>query len=161
MYNVGMKKNRFISLVILLAAGLGACASPPEDIPATYVSMKTYAGLTCEQIEAELESNAEKTSELQFILKDKADVDAAQMGIGVIFFPTLLFLEGGSGEEAKEFARLKGARRALSGQVGKQDCAIDLNDTDVTLAAEACRDNAQHGGKECPPAIVRRVPLLR
>lgn len=144
-----------------LMAILGACASPPEDIPATYVSMKSYAGLDCAQIEAELESNAVEISELQFVLKDKANVDAAQMGIGVVFFPTLLFLEGGDGEDAKQYARLKGERRALAGQVSKKSCPIDLNETDMTLAAEACRKNAEAGEKECPPAIVRRIPLLQ
>lgn len=145
----------------MLPALLMACASPPEDIPAVYVPMKTYAGLDCGKIGEKLESNAEETSQLQFILKDKSNVDAAQMGIGVILWPTLLFLEGGDGEDAKQYAQLKGERRALAGQVVKKDCPIDLDDTDVTLAWENCRKNAETGKNECPPAIVRRIPLLQ
>lgn len=112
--------------------------------------------MDCPQIEAELETNAGEISELQFVLKDKANVDAAQMGIGMIFFPTLLFLEGGDGEEAKQYSRLKGERRALVRQVAKKNCLIDLSETDMAAANETCPE-----GKKCPPALVRRIPLLQ
>ncbi|NQU56347.1 MAG: hypothetical protein HQ513_03870 [Rhodospirillales bacterium] len=161
MYNDRMEKMSFIPSAFLLLVMLTACASPPAEIPAAYVPMKTYAALACEQIQAELESNAEETSLLQFSLQDKANIDAAQMGIGFIFFPTLLFLEGGDGKDARQYAQLKGERRALAGQVAKKSCPIDLNDTDLTLASEACRNNTNAGQEECPPAIVRRIPLLQ
>lgn len=161
MYNAGMKRIRNTFAATMLPALFGACASPPEEIPAAFVPMKTYAGLDRRQIGEELESNAEETGQLQFILRNKANVDAAQMGIGVIFFPTLLFLEGGDGKDARRYARLKGERRALAAQVAKKSCPIDLGDTELTLAWQACRKNAEAGGKECPPAIVRRIPLLQ
>jgi hypothetical protein len=143
---------------VILLVLLGACASPPTDIPAAYVPMKTYADLNCQQIETKLESNAVEIGKLQFILQDKANVDASQMGIGIFFFPTLLFLEGGDGEEAKRYARLKGERRALAGQVAQKNCPINLNDTDMTLTDEVCRPIPDSNLMECIPIIGRRVP---
>ncbi len=161
MYNVRMQ-NQLIKLnTAMLLVVLSACASPPGGIPATYVPMETYAGLDCEHIQLELERNAEETGELQYTLQDKANVDAAQMSIGIFFFPTLLFLEGGDGKDAKKYARLKGERRALAGQVSKKSCPIDLNETDMTLTGEVCRNNAKTGQNECLPTIGRRIPLLQ
>ena len=147
------KFHAVMSLVLI-----GACASPPTEIPAAFVPTKTYAGLSCEQIETKLESNAVETGKLQFILQDKANVDASQMSIGIFFFPTLLFLEGGDGKEAKLYARLKGERRALAGQVAQKNCPINLNDTDMTLTDEVCRPIPDSNLMECIPIIGRRVP---
>jgi len=161
MYNADMR-NLFIKLnAAVLLVALAACASPPQEIPATYVPMKTYADLDCQQIQVELERNAEETGELQYTLQDKANVDAAQMSIGIFFFPTLLFLEGGDGADAKQYARLKGQRRSLAGQVAKKNCAIDLNETDMTLTGEVCRPRSETGKRECLPTIGRRVPLFK
>ncbi|MBC8267467.1 MAG: hypothetical protein H8E36_01830 [Rhodospirillaceae bacterium] len=122
---------------------------------------KTYADLSCKQIETKLESNAVETGKLQFILQDKANVDASQMGVGIFFFPTLLFLEGGDGEDAKRYARLKGERRALAGQVAHKNCPINLNDTDMTLRKEVCRNIPDTDQMECLPTIGRRIPQFQ
>ncbi len=60
-------------------------------------------------------------------LKSTADADAAQMGIGlVLFWPTLLFLEGGDGPEAQEYARLKGERDAIEAVSIRKKCGIEF-----------------------------------
>lgn len=50
-----------------------------------------------------------RAGELQASLKQKADGDAMQMGVGMLlFWPALFFLEGGDGAQAQEYSRLKG-----------------------------------------------------
>ena len=62
---------------------------------------------------------------LQVSLKKTADTDAAQMGVGLLlFWPTLLFLEGGNGPEAQEFARLKGEKEALEKVAVQKECGL-------------------------------------
>lgn len=151
-----MERYRFLPALLSPLLLLAACASPPDQIPATYVSGKAYTALGCPELESALETNAERAGELRFQLQDKANIDATQAGIGVIFFPTLLFLEGGDGDDAKEYARLKGERKALVAAVRDKGCPIDLERTDMTAAACDARR-----GEKCPPAFVQRIPALR
>lgn len=151
-----MQRKRLLPALLWPLALVTACASPPDQIPATYVSGRTYAAMDCTQLEGALEANAERAGELRFQLQDKANVDATQAGIGVIFWPTLLFLEGGDGDDAKEYARLKGERKALVAAVRDKACPIDLDKTDMT--ADACDPKR---GEKCPSALARRIPALR
>jgi len=141
---------------LALATLLSACASPPDDIPATYVSDRPFRSQDCAQLDDALEKNAEQAGSLRFDLHNKANVDAAQTGIALIFLPTLLFLEGGDGEDAQEYARLKGERKALAAVVRDKGCDIDLEKTDVT--AKAC-DPAR--GEKCHPALLQRIHRLK
>lgn len=73
----------------------------------------------------EAERVSRRVGELHGHLKETADNDAAQMGVGlVLFWPTLFFLEGGDGPEANEYARLKGERDAIERVSIKQKCSI-------------------------------------
>lgn len=141
--------------LLTLALGLGACASPPSEIPGTYVSAKQFADLNCDGLEHALEENAQRASALQFQLQNKANVDATQAGIGVLVWPMFLFLEGGDGADASEYAHLKGERKALVSVVKQKKCAIDLEQTNVI--AQPCTGDAT----DCPPALARRFPMLR
>lgn len=97
-----------------VAAALAGCASDPANISAASVSPLQYSGYDCEQINAELDRVNVRKANLHASLKEKADNDAVQMGVGMILlWPALFFLEGGDGPEAAEFARLKGEQEAL------------------------------------------------
>jgi hypothetical protein len=67
-----------------------------------------------------------RTNKLYHNLKKEADADGAQMAVGlVLFWPALLFLEGGDGPEAAEYAQLKGEFEALRENSVQKKCDID------------------------------------
>ena len=81
-----------------------------------------------------------RTGELHGILKKKADDDAIQMTIGMfLFWPALLFLEGGDGPEALEYARMIGEFDALEKFSVQKECDIDTTE----MFASVSRDNAK------------------
>tara|TARA_A100001015_G_C14509014_1_gene525889 strand:- start:77 stop:523 length:447 start_codon:yes stop_codon:yes gene_type:complete len=107
---------KFISLRVLLIPVLFfvGCATKPEKIAASYVSPLKYKDYDEEMIILEMDYVGKRTNELYHSLKKEASNDSAQMAIGlVLFWPALLFLEGGDGTEAAEYARLKGEFEAL------------------------------------------------
>ncbi|MEQ9639919.1 MAG: metal ABC transporter ATP-binding protein [Alphaproteobacteria bacterium] len=105
--------GRTVGTVVVLLL-LGACASQPNEIATASVSTIQYEGYTCEQIALDVSRVQRRADELHASLKKKADNDGAQMAVGLIlFWPALLFLEGGDGPEAQEYARLKGEAYAL------------------------------------------------
>lgn len=111
-------------LAIFGAVFLSACASNPENIAKTYISPLQYSQYDCRQISQELANVNNRATDLKAALGQKADNDAAQMGVGLIlFWPTLFFLEGGDGPEAAEYARLKGQRVALDQAAIQKRCA--------------------------------------
>ena len=120
-----MKNKHYTTLgtVLLLLFG---CATQPDEIQSTYVSPLTYKNYDCDQIALEMDHVSHRTGDLYTQLKNKADNDAAQMGIGlVLFWPTLFLLEGGDGPEATEYARLKGSYEALHTNAVQKKCALE------------------------------------
>ncbi|KRT54308.1 hypothetical protein Ga0074115_10469 [endosymbiont of Ridgeia piscesae] len=104
---------------------MAGCASQPEEVSAAYVSPVKYMNYDCEQITFEMDHVSKRTLNLYRKLKDKADSDAVQMGVGlVLFWPALLFLEGGDGPEAVEYANLKGEFEALRSTAREKHCSM-------------------------------------
>ncbi|MEX2649470.1 MAG: hypothetical protein WD673_10700 [Alphaproteobacteria bacterium] len=129
-----MKKTIGRALPVLLV--LSACASQPEKIAAQSVSTLPYQNYDCEQVAMEIDRVNNRAATLQASLQEEADADSAQMAIGLIlFWPALLFLEGGDGPEAQEYARLKGERQALETVAIEKKC-------DAAIAAAAAGDFA-------------------
>lgn len=118
-----MKKIISIAALLLITA----CASQPDEIATHYVSPLQYQDYDCEQLSLEAARISRRASELHGSLKETADNDAAQMGVGLIlFWPTLFFLEGGDGVQAQEYARLKGERDAIEKVSVQKKCAIEF-----------------------------------
>lgn len=116
-------KNVFLAACALSLAG---CASQPEDIQTAYVSELQYKDYDCEQLQMEASNVNRRASDLHGNLKETADNDAAQMGVGlVLFWPTLFFVEGGDGTQAQEYARLKGEREAIERVAVRKKCLLD------------------------------------
>lgn len=117
---------------------VSGCATQPEDIKAAYVSPLQYESYSCRQIGMEMERVSRRVSELHGNLDQKADGDAAQMGIGlVLFWPALFFLEGGDGSGAQEYARLKGEKEALEKTSIQKKCGLQFdNAKDRARSAE-------------------------
>ncbi|WP_419798881.1 MAG: hypothetical protein ACNI26_04220 [Terasakiella sp.] len=123
----------------LLALGitsfLTACASQPDKINTAYVSDIQYRNYDCDQLTEESSRISYRVNELYGNLKNKADADTAQMGIGlVLFWPTLFLLEGGDGPEAQEYARLKGEQEAIQKVAIQKKCSIDFTPLDPKSA---------------------------
>lgn len=119
-----MKKTTL--LFIAAAFALSGCATQPSDLGTTYVPVATYANYDCDQLTAEVNHINLRLDELYTSLKDKADTDAAQMGIGLLlFWPVLFALEGGDGPEATEYSRIKGEYEAIRQASLQKQCDLD------------------------------------
>ena len=116
-------KRYFVTALLVLAA----CATQPEEIATAYVSPLHYKNFDCEQLEMEAERVSRRVLELHASLKDTADTDEIQMGVGLILlWPTLFWLEGGDDYRAAEYARLKGERDAIERVSIQKKCAIEF-----------------------------------
>lgn len=121
------KRNRVTPAMVTgaIAITLAGCASQPEKMQAQYVSPAQYEGYDCTRVTGEMGRTARRINELYGSLKQSADNDAAQMGVGlVLFWPTLFFLEGGDGPEAAEYSRLKGEYEALETVAIQKGCPV-------------------------------------
>lgn len=130
-----MKKLILCSCVII-ATG---CASNPDKIASAYVSPLQYKNANCDQIALEMEHVSRKTTEVYQRLKKERSKDNWQMGVGlVLFWPALLFLEGGDGPEAAEYSQLKGDFEALRQASVAKSCSISAQSPEqIIKEAEA------------------------
>lgn len=148
-------------LFALLALSLlASCASPPSDIPAQYVSSANFKTQSCQALHEEADKAAVRASDLRYVLKDKANKDAAQLGIGMLFLPTLLFLEGGDGLEAKEYSRLRGTLLAIGDVANEKGCPLEQRALDVVAGQTTCAPDQRTSAGKCPPSLIRRIPPL-
>ena len=117
--------KKLVSLMLIAFFAI-SCASQPEDIGAIYISPATFSSYDCDQIESSLRSKNKRLSQLYSKLKDEADADAWQTGVGLfLFWPTLFFLEGNDGPEAEEYRRLKGEVDALAEVATQKKCGFN------------------------------------
>ena len=112
----------FVSIIFATA-----CASQPEDIPTQYVSEAAFQNHTCDQLAKEAQRISTRTGELYDYVNMLADVDAVQLGVGLVWFwPTLLFIEAGDGIKAAEYARIKGQAEALERAAIAKECDLEF-----------------------------------
>ncbi len=113
-----------VALVCLIVAG---CATEPNKIGAQYVSPMQYQSYDCQQIALEQSRIERRTNVLYQSLKNEANADSWQMGIGlVLFWPAMFMLEGGDGPEAVEYARLRGEYEALDINSVSKKCELQF-----------------------------------
>ena len=119
-----MKRLAIAGAALLVLAG---CATQPDKIGTAYVSPLHYKDFDCTQLEMEAERVSRRAQELHGSLKEEADADAVQMGVGLILlWPTLFWLEGGDDYRAQEYSRLKGERDAIERVSIQKKCAIEF-----------------------------------
>lgn len=112
---------RLAALIAGLAL-LASCATPPSKIQSAYVSPFQYSAYTCDQIDNEIIAVDTRADALARRLHRRASYDAQRMGVGLLIaWPALLFLSGGDGPQATEYAQLKGQKDALL--VARNGCA--------------------------------------
>ena len=111
--------------IMFLTLFVFSCASDPSDLHTTYVSPSQYSSYDCGPIESALATKNRRLSSLYTSLKNEADADDWQMGVGLLlFWPALFFLEGNDGPEATEYRRLKGEVEALGESAAQKKCGI-------------------------------------
>lgn len=139
-------------IALLSALGLSACATQPNEIAAAYVSPIQYQNYNCEQIGMELRRVTRRANELHGTLKDTADNDAGQMGVGLIlFWPALFFLEGGDGPQAQEYARLRGERDALEQAAIMKNCGPMVEDVPAVAGGASAFAAEPESSPSVPP----------
>ncbi len=111
------------SLVGAIALSLlGACASQPEKIQATYVSPSTYSSYSCKSIVAERNSVVNKVNELSGAQKKKATNDAVATGVALVLFWPAAFLVAAGSDLEPQIASLKGNYEALTAAGRQKGC---------------------------------------
>lgn len=103
--------------------------TPPWSmaVQTAYVSPLQYKNYDCDQLSMEAERVSARTIALYGSLKDTADTDEIQMGVGLILlWPVLFFLEGGDDPRATEYSRLKGERDAVEKVSVQKKCGIQF-----------------------------------
>lgn len=120
-----MSKMQIVKVTSIIGlAVLSACAKNPDKIAPAYVSPLTYQSYTCEQLTAEAQRVSQRAAGAVGAQRKEAKNDAVATGVGVVlFWPALLFIGRGSGNEA-EVARLKGEIEAIERASIEKNCNI-------------------------------------
>jgi len=138
-------------LTVFVAIAVSACASQPDEIHTTHVSDLQYQEYDCDQLRAEAVRVSDRANDLRRSLKETADADAAQVGVGLIlFWPALFLVEGGDGVEANEYARLKGEKEAIERVSVLKKCAVNFTPAPTLQTASAAQNTATYGELEKP-----------
>ena len=119
------RKFKLFVITVVTSSLLSACAVSPKKIEAIYVSPLKYAKHDCDQIAMEMDHVGRRTQELYRRLKHESDTDRWQGILGLlVFWPSLLFLEGKNSLEANEYAQMKGEYEALRQNAVEKKCSI-------------------------------------
>ncbi len=111
------------TITALAALTVAACASNPDKLGTQQVSSYKYINYNCTQLSMQLDNKNARLSSLYTQLKKERDADEIQVGVGLLlFWPTLLFVEGGDGPEAAEYSRLKGEVQAIQEVMINKSC---------------------------------------
>jgi len=129
--------TKYSLLFASATVALMGCATQPNKLGAADVSPLVYAKYDCDQIGMESDRVTRRINTLYSQLKEEADADEWQMGVGLILlWPTLFWLEGGDGPEATEFRQLKGEYAALQQVSVSKKCGLAFRDIDAELKAK-------------------------
>ena len=117
-------KYKVVAVALAVGVAVAGCATAPDKIQAASLSPLAYKERSCKEIAAEFNRVSAHARELHAVLKERADTDAAQMGIGMLLlWPTLLWLDG-DGVDTEEYAKLKGEQVALEEAAAAKQCEL-------------------------------------
>lgn len=112
-----------LTFALALSTLLSGCAKSSGHVTADYVSPLEYSKYTCPQLRRELKRVSRSTQALASKVDKNARNDKIKTTVGLlIFFPTLLFLDGDS-PEARQYAHLKGQYKAIHDAMHQKQCA--------------------------------------
>lgn len=114
---------RFTNAIGLLASiSISGCATPPDQVTASYVSPSTYSSYNCRQIISERNTVVQKVNELNGAQLKKANNDQAAMAVGLVLFWPALFFLGNKNDLAPQLAQMKGTYDALTAAGVSRKC---------------------------------------
>ncbi len=106
---------------------IAACAKGTTDIVPQYTSPLAYQHYSCKQISMEMESVSRHASQIGGQVDKQHSDDQVRMGVGLLlFWPTLLFMDGANTPQAAEYARLQGEFDALEKAAIQKSCHINV-----------------------------------
>jgi hypothetical protein len=110
-----------LSVITLLSVVLAVsgCATHPRDVAPYSHSPAQYQTAQCRQIADDRERLQMRAENLYEDLRQEAVNDRWQLAVGVVFWPTLLLLDGGENIRLREYADLSGRLTAL--QIAGED----------------------------------------
>lgn len=114
--------NFFKSIILLLAllTFLTSCAKRPENIPASYYSLKNYSEWNCKAINTEIKMIKRYSLHELYIKQDsKVSSDFITIGLSSIFKLKK--------DYENEISREKGKLEALEGILVKKNCKKEIN----------------------------------
>jgi|TARA_B110000037_G_C16938296_1_gene431642 hypothetical protein len=118
---MAMKLISTLILTLLLVAG---CASKPKDIVGYYVSPYKYRDFSCEDIALEALALNNRFLASYDKTEREADVDSAQLALGLtLFWPALFFLDENN-LESQSYSLMKGQMRALVVVSENKNCNV-------------------------------------
>ena len=148
-----------ILYLVILASLLVGCATSPRNISPTYVSPLLYKDYSCEQLTMEMQRVSRRAAELYGSLDQKAGLDSAQMGIGLLlFWPALFFLEGGDGMQAAQYSRIKGESETLEQVAIQKNCGIAIK-TDAGTVRDAAESTKSYHFQKSKQELGSRVDM--
>ena len=114
--------RKTLATAIALTTIVG-CASNPDKMQTAYVSTIKYSSYDCNQLQMQHGQTTRRLGVLYNQLKKEANTDNWQTGVGLlVFWPALLFVEGGDGVEAAEYSQLKGDLVAIEETLINKSC---------------------------------------
>ena len=115
-----------ISVALMSAMTLSACADKSENIQSTYISPLQYQNYSCRQLGEEGARVSARASQIAGVQDKNAQNDAVATGVSLVLFWPALFFIGGNKENAAELARLKGEMEAIEKASIQKNCGISF-----------------------------------
>lgn len=103
---------------------LGACATSSANISSGYSSPMLYGAYSCRQLGLEDQELLSRVSSLRGQIDRRATNDKIAMGVAVVAFWPAVFFVKGDGEQAADYARLKGEHEAISHAAALKGCLV-------------------------------------
>jgi len=116
-----MKNNKIVLVAVSITLLVSGCSQKADSIKATYVSPLLYEKHSCEQLKGEVIRINKRLAEISGQQTDAANKDAAAVGVGLVFWPALLFLARGE-DQNEEVGNFKGQYDALREMAVKKKC---------------------------------------
>ena len=111
---------------IIVASGLGACASSSDTVTGSYVSPLQYQTYSCQQLGEEAQRISTRVSQSSGVQDQKRTSDALATTAAVIIFWPAAFFVSGNDQNTAELARLKGEFEALEKASIQKSCGIQF-----------------------------------
>ena len=133
-----------ITTITLITAAscfiISGCSRSAENIEGTYVSPLVYQSYDCDQLTQEATRVGHRVQKISGKQDEQAGDDNVALGVGIIFWPALLFLLDSDKEE--ELGQLKGELE------GMEQAAILKNCTSLLEKINKGKEAAEETAKE-------------